>query len=73
MPVSVRARVGDRAGQHRHLAASCSACATRWASSAWIPGQAASISTGPTPRRRGVALARRLDVAAHLARQTRER
>src|SRR3954468_9468612 len=33
--------------------ASCSAWATRWASSAWTPGHAARISPGPTPRAAG--------------------
>ena len=33
--------------------ASCSACATRWASSAWTPGQAARISSDETPRAAG--------------------
>ena len=44
--------------------ASCRACATRWASSAWRPGQVASISAGRDAERRGVALARGRDVAA---------
>ena len=33
--------------------ASCSACATRWASSACTPGQVARISARPTPRAAG--------------------
>ena len=45
-----------------------SACATRWASSAWTPGQVARISSEPTPRAAGSRLLRRGDVAADLRR-----
>ena len=31
----------------------CSACATRWASSAWTPGQLSRISSDETPRAAG--------------------
>ena len=52
MPVT--ARVPDASARGTNGSpASCSACATRWESSACTPGQEARISAGPTPRAAG--------------------
>src|SRR4051794_27258533 len=52
MPVAARMRVAIARGA-TGTPAPCMACARRCASSAWTPGHAARISTGPTPRAAG--------------------
>ena len=52
MPVSVRVSIDIVRGTSG-TPDSCSACATRWESSAWMPGHVATISAGPTPRAAG--------------------
>src|SRR3954468_12378464 len=52
MPVAARMKVAIARGASG-TPAPCMACARRCASSAWTPGHAARISTGPTPRAAG--------------------
>ncbi len=52
MPVTARLTAAMTRGRNG-TPRLCSACATRWASSAWTPGQVARISSVPTPRAAG--------------------
>ena len=71
MPVSMRVSIEISRGSSATPAAS-SACATRWASSAWMPGQVARISSCADVARGRIARARRLHVATQLLDHPRE-